>query len=83
MTIFYCGRCETAFDWVGSKKGVLHKATKRQVRAIVRMKRDGERITSIAEVTRLSRPTVYRILQRVEDGQLSLSPHHQTAQAEK
>ncbi len=59
--------------WGGSKKGVLHKDTKRKARAIIKMKAEGEKIAVIAEVTGLSRPTIYRIIERVKSGELVLT----------
>lgn len=59
--------------WGGSVKGVLHTATERQAKAIIKMKAEGEKIAAIAEVTGLSRPTVYRIIERVKDGSLVLT----------
>ncbi len=58
--------------WGGSKKGVLHKATARQAAVIIKMKAEGEGVASIAEITGLSRPTVYRIIERVKSGELVL-----------
>ena len=48
--------------WGGSKKGWRWKVTDDQVQAIREMKAAGKKVTHIARVTGLSRPTVYRVL---------------------
>jgi DNA invertase Pin-like site-specific DNA recombinase len=48
--------------WGGSKKGRRLSVTEEQVKAIRRMKREGEKIAVIARATGVSRPTVYRVL---------------------
>jgi DNA invertase Pin-like site-specific DNA recombinase len=48
--------------WGGSKPGIRKQVTDSQVRAIQRMKADGETITDIARAVSLSRPTVYATL---------------------
>ena len=48
--------------WGGSKKGWRSKITDEQVRAIVKMKAEGEKITTIARTVNLGRDSVYRIL---------------------
>jgi DNA invertase Pin-like site-specific DNA recombinase len=48
--------------WGGSCKGRRVKVTAEQVRTILRLKREGERIVAIARTTGLSRPTVYSVL---------------------
>ena len=48
--------------WGGSVAGRRLKVTDAQVEAIVSMKKDGVRITRIASVTGLCRPTIYRVL---------------------
>lgn len=48
--------------WGGSKAGVRKQVSDAQVRAIRRMKADGERITDIARTVGVSRPTIYAIL---------------------
>lgn len=48
--------------WGGSKAGVRKQVTEIQVRAIQRMKADGERITDIARTVSVSRPTIYAVL---------------------
>lgn len=58
--------------WGGSKKGVLHKITMEQVRAIVEKKAAGERIATIAKATGTNRPDVYRILERVKQGHIQV-----------
>ena len=50
--------------WGGSKPGWRWKVTDDQVTAVVEMKEAGKPITQIARVTGLSRPTVYRLLER-------------------
>ena len=59
--------------WGGSKKGVLHKHTVEQVRQIVKMKTKGEKIAVISRTVGINRPDIYRILQRVKDGDIKLS----------
>lgn len=49
--------------WGGSKKGWRWKVTKDQVTAIKEMKAAGKKISHIARVTGLSRPTIYRVLE--------------------
>jgi len=48
--------------WGGSKKGWRWKVTDDQVTAIHEMKSLGRKVTQIARVTGLSRPTIYRVL---------------------
>jgi DNA invertase Pin-like site-specific DNA recombinase len=48
--------------WGGSEKGWRWKVTDDQVNAIHEMKSAGRKITQIASVTGLSRPTIYRVL---------------------
>jgi len=48
--------------WGGSRAGVHKRVTDTQVRAIQRMKSDGEKITDIARAVGLSRPTIYDVL---------------------
>jgi DNA invertase Pin-like site-specific DNA recombinase len=48
--------------WGGSEKGWRWKVTEDQVNAIHEMKAAGRKITQIASVTGLSRPTIYRVL---------------------
>jgi hypothetical protein len=57
----------------GSKKGVLHKHTKEQVRQIVKMKKNAEKIAVISRMVGINRPDIYRILKSVEDGDIKLS----------
>lgn len=59
--------------WGGSTKGRLLKTTTEQVKAIVKMKADGERISTIVRTVNVSWPTVYRVLQRVEDGDIKVA----------
>ena len=49
--------------WGGSKKGWRWKVTEDQASAVIEMKQSGKKITQIARVTGLSRPTVYRLLE--------------------
>lgn len=51
--------------WGGSDKGWRWKVTDDQVNAIHEMKSAGRKITQIARVTGLSRPTIYRVLREV------------------
>ena len=48
--------------WGGSAKGRRLSVTDDQVKAIRRMKADGEKVAAIARATGLSRPTVYKFL---------------------
>lgn len=48
--------------WGGSKPGVRKRVTETQIRAIRRMKEEGERIADIARAVGLSRPTIYDVL---------------------
>jgi DNA invertase Pin-like site-specific DNA recombinase len=50
--------------WGGSKPGWRWKVTDDQAAAVAEMKTGGKKITQIARVTGLSRPTVYRLLER-------------------
>lgn len=52
--------------WGGSEKGWRWKVTDDQVNAIHEMKSAGRKITEIARITGLSRPTIYRVLREVE-----------------
>ncbi len=49
--------------WGGSKKGWRWKVTDDQVAAIKEMKAAGKKVTHIARITGLSRPTIYRVLE--------------------
>ncbi len=49
--------------WGGSKKGWRWKVTDDQITAIQEMRAAGKAVSSIARVTGLSRPTVYRVLE--------------------
>ena len=57
------GKC-----WGGSGKGRLLKVTDEQVEAIISMKAKGGKITQIARTVNLSRQTIYRVLERYEQG---------------
>jgi DNA invertase Pin-like site-specific DNA recombinase len=59
--------------WGGSTKGRLLKTTAEQVRQIVKMKADGEKVSTIVRTTGVSWPTVYRVLQRVADGDIKVA----------
>ena len=59
--------------WGGSQKGRLLKVTGEQAMAIIKMKADGEKITRIARTVSLSRLTIYRVLERYEQGLINLS----------
>jgi DNA invertase Pin-like site-specific DNA recombinase len=48
--------------WGGSKKGWRWRVTDDQLVAIREMKTVGKKITAIARITGLSRPTIYRVL---------------------
>jgi DNA invertase Pin-like site-specific DNA recombinase len=48
--------------WGGSKAGRRLKVTDDQVRAILKMVAEGEKLARIARITGLSRPTIYRVL---------------------
>jgi DNA invertase Pin-like site-specific DNA recombinase len=48
--------------WGGSKPGVRKQVSETQVRAVRRMKADGETVTNIARAVGISRPTIYAIL---------------------
>ena len=58
--------------WGGSEKGRLLKVTDEQVKAIVSMRDQGEKITRIARTVNLSRLTIYRVLERYEQGFIEL-----------
>ena len=58
--------------WGGSVKGRRLKVTDQQVKAIVEMKSRGDRTTNIAKVTGLDRSTIYRIIQRVQEGHIAI-----------
>jgi DNA invertase Pin-like site-specific DNA recombinase len=53
--------------WGGSKPGWRWKVTDDQVVAIREMKAAGKKISAIAKVTGLSRPTIYRVLEQKKD----------------
>jgi len=48
--------------WGGSKPGVRKRVSAEQARTVIRMKADGEKISAIARVVGLSRPTVRSVL---------------------
>jgi DNA invertase Pin-like site-specific DNA recombinase len=51
--------------WGGSKKGWHWKVSDDQQSAIIEMHGEGKPITQIARITGVSRPSIYRILERV------------------
>jgi DNA invertase Pin-like site-specific DNA recombinase len=53
--------------WGGSKPGRFFKVTPDQVTAIVKLGNEGQKIARIARITGLSRPTIYRVLDRSGD----------------
>ncbi|MBW8042456.1 MAG: helix-turn-helix domain-containing protein [Planctomycetes bacterium] len=59
--------------WGGSAKGRLLKLKSEQVQAIVRMKASGEKVGVIARTVNVDPTTVYRVLQRVEDGDIKVA----------
>ena len=58
--------------WGGSKKGWRYKVSDEQVRMILRLKREGEKISRIVRTIGVSRSSVYRVLQHHEEGLLSV-----------
>ena len=50
--------------WGGSKPGRLLSVTKEQVAMILRLDEEGMSKAAIARATSVSRPTIYRVLQR-------------------
>lgn len=58
--------------WGGSKKGNLYKTTIEQVHQIVAMNEAGEKKAVIARTVGIDRPAVYRILKRVQNGNIGL-----------
>ena len=58
--------------WGGSQKGRLLKVTDEQVRAIIRMKAEGEKVARIARTVSLSRLTIYRVLENYQEGLLAI-----------
>ena len=58
--------------WGGSKKGRLLEVTDEQAKAIIKMKADGEKISRIARTVSLSKLTIYRVLERYEQGLIEL-----------
>lgn len=59
--------------WGGSKAGWRWKVTDEQLTAIHEMRAAGKKISLIARVTGLSRPTIYRVLEQVEAGRSRLA----------
>lgn len=58
----------TGKRWGGSVKGWRYAITDEQVKAIKRLKHEGEKITRIARATGVSRGSVYRVLRGKLDG---------------
>ena len=54
--------------WGGSEKGRRLKVTDEQVKAIIALKDSGEKIARIARTVSLSRLTIYRVLERYDQG---------------
>jgi DNA invertase Pin-like site-specific DNA recombinase len=54
--------------WGGSKKGWRWKVSDDQLAAILEMRAGGKSIVQIGRVTRLSRPTIYRVLKQAATG---------------
>ena len=52
--------------WGGGKKGRRVKVTEERERTILRLKSEGVPVTRIAETVKVSRPTVYKVLQDAE-----------------
>lgn len=48
--------------WGGSKAGIRKKVSTTQIKAIRRMKAEGETVVDIAKALKLSRPTIYSVL---------------------
>ena len=59
--------------WGGSVKGKLHKFTIEQVKQICKMKDAGQKVSVICRTVGVDRPSVYRILQRVQDGDIKIA----------
>lgn len=59
--------------WGGSQKGRLLKVTDEQIEAIISMKAKGGKITQIARTVNLSRQTIYRVLERYEQGCIDIA----------
>jgi DNA invertase Pin-like site-specific DNA recombinase len=55
--------------WGGSKRGVPKKVTPTQIKIVCQMRNQGEGVSAIARATGLSRPTLYAILRRNDEGQ--------------
>lgn len=48
--------------WGGSRPGVRKKVTAVQIKAAMRMQKEGEKVSAIARALGLSRPTIYSVL---------------------
>jgi len=59
--------------WGGSKKGRLLSVTDEQVSLVIDMHKEGTAKTAISRSTGVSRPTVYRLIERYEAGALATS----------
>lgn len=58
--------------WGGSTKGRRLKVTDEQLQAIVAMKNQGERITTIGKTVSLDRTTIHRLLSRIASGDIAV-----------
>ena len=58
--------------WGGSKRGRLVGITPEQAKAILQLKGEGKGPAEIARTVRCNRSTIYRVIRRVEDGDLAL-----------
>jgi len=59
--------------WGGSQKGNLYKITIEQARQIVKMKTEKKKVSVICRTVGVDRPSVYRILKRVKDGDIRIA----------
>ena len=59
--------------WGGSQKGRLLKVTPEQIQAVISMKAQGEKVSRIARTVNLSRQTIYRVLERYEQGCIDIA----------
>ena len=58
--------------WGGTKKGWRYKITDEQIKAILKMKAEGEKITTIARTVNLGRSSIYRVLKYHDDGLMAV-----------
>ena len=54
--------------WGGSPRGKRLKITDEQISQVVRLKKEGVKITAISRATGITRRHIYNILRDVEDG---------------